>query len=115
VVATITEFGLQQPVLTDKDMAYWHAPGNRYWPTHYLGDMRGRLRHVVIDEIDEDINPGCAPSRRPSTRGVNRFASSADGGKRPPGAALHWQHPDVDSMLAMNFLRVPTIPYRGQL
>lgn len=41
---------IEYPVLVDNDFRTWRAYGNRYWPTLYLIDKRGRIRHVAIGE-----------------------------------------------------------------
>ncbi len=46
----VEEFGLTHPVMLDNDYAYWKAIGNRYWPTFYLLDRRGRVRGYYIGE-----------------------------------------------------------------
>ncbi len=46
----VAEFGLPHPVMIDNDFSYWKALGNRYWPTYYLVDKRGRLRARFIGE-----------------------------------------------------------------
>ncbi|MCI0560515.1 MAG: redoxin family protein [Nitrososphaera sp.] len=38
------------PVLIDNDLATWQAYGNRAWPTLYLIDKRGVIRHVHVGE-----------------------------------------------------------------
>ena len=50
VVAKVAEFELDHPVMMDNDFSYWKALGNRYWPTFYLADRRGRVRGVFIGE-----------------------------------------------------------------
>ena len=49
----IEEFGLHHPVMMDDDLAYWRALGNRYWPTFYLVDKAGRIRHRHVGETHE--------------------------------------------------------------
>lgn len=50
VAAKVDEFGLQHAVMLDNDFGYWRALGNRYWPTFYLVDKRGRVRFVHSGE-----------------------------------------------------------------
>ncbi|MGH8455097.1 MAG: redoxin family protein [Nevskiales bacterium] len=50
VLEKIVEFKLTHPVMLDNDHSYWKAIGNRYWPTFYLVDRRGRLRSVYYGE-----------------------------------------------------------------
>lgn len=44
------EFDLDHPVMLDNDYAFWRAMANRYWPTFYLVDKRGRIRAHFIGE-----------------------------------------------------------------
>ncbi|GAB4355950.1 MAG: hypothetical protein Kow006_22750 [Gammaproteobacteria bacterium] len=53
VLAKTREFGLEHPVMLDNDYAYWNAVGNRYWPTFYLVDKKGRVRAYFIGETHE--------------------------------------------------------------
>ena len=50
VSAKVTEFELSHPVMVDNDFSYWKAMNNRYWPTFYLIDKRGRVRASFIGE-----------------------------------------------------------------
>ena len=50
VAAKVREFGLHHAVMIDNDFSYWRALGNRYWPTYYLIDKQGRIRHRFIGE-----------------------------------------------------------------
>jgi len=60
VAAKVREFGLQHPVMLDNDFAFWKALGNRYWPTFYLVDKQGVIRHRHIGET----HAGDARARR---------------------------------------------------
>jgi thiol-disulfide isomerase/thioredoxin len=42
--------GIEYAVAQDNDGATWGAYRNRYWPTLYLIDKRGRIRYVHIGE-----------------------------------------------------------------
>ena len=53
VEAKISKFKLKHPSMMDNDFAYWRAMGNRFWPTFYLIDKRGFIRHVFIGETHE--------------------------------------------------------------
>ncbi len=53
VKAHISKFKLKHPSMMDNDFAYWRAMGNRYWPTFYLIDKRGFIRHIFIGETHE--------------------------------------------------------------
>ena len=46
----VQEAGIEYAVAQDNDGATWSAYGNRYWPTLYLIDKRGRIRYVHIGE-----------------------------------------------------------------
>ncbi len=50
VMRKIDGFGIRHPVMMDNDHAYWRALRNRYWPSYYLIDRRGRLRAVFFGE-----------------------------------------------------------------
>lgn len=42
--------GVTYPVVLDNDLKMWDALGNRYWPTVYLVDRKGRVRDVHVGE-----------------------------------------------------------------
>ncbi|MEM9171095.1 MAG: redoxin family protein [Pseudomonadota bacterium] len=44
------KFGLTHPIMIDNDFHYWRAMNNRYWPTYYLIDAKGRIRQRYIGE-----------------------------------------------------------------
>jgi thiol-disulfide isomerase/thioredoxin len=46
----VREHGLEYPVGLDNDFVAWNAYGNRYWPTMYLIDRAGQIRHTQIGE-----------------------------------------------------------------
>jgi thiol-disulfide isomerase/thioredoxin len=46
----VREHGLEYPVGLDNDFVAWNAYGNRYWPTMYLIDRAGQIRHKQIGE-----------------------------------------------------------------
>lgn len=48
--AALSELEVTFPVAQDNDGATWRAYRNRYWPTTYLVDKRGRLRYQHIGE-----------------------------------------------------------------
>ena len=56
VVRKIDEFELKHPSMMDNDFAYWKKIENRYWPTYYLIDKRGFIRHVFIGETHADTD-----------------------------------------------------------
>lgn len=46
----VRKLDVTYPVVIDNDMKMWDALGNRYWPTIYLIDRQGRIRHVHVGE-----------------------------------------------------------------
>jgi thiol-disulfide isomerase/thioredoxin len=52
VERAVRAHGLEYPVGLDNDLVAWDAYGNRYWPTMYLIDRAGRIRHTQIGEGD---------------------------------------------------------------
>jgi thiol-disulfide isomerase/thioredoxin len=50
VAEAIRLHGLTFPVGLDNDFTAWGDYGNRYWPTQYLIDQRGRIRYTHIGE-----------------------------------------------------------------
>ena len=47
------KYGLKHPTMMDNDFAFWRKMGNKYWPSFYLIDKRGFLRHVFVGETHE--------------------------------------------------------------
>jgi hypothetical protein len=58
VAEQVREHGLAFPHLLDNDLAYWNALHNEYWPTLYLLDRCGRVRHKTIGEVHGDAESG---------------------------------------------------------
>ena len=54
VLAKMNEFQLNHPVMIDNHFNYWKALNNRYWPTYYLVDKSGNIRHRFIGETHAD-------------------------------------------------------------
>ncbi len=50
IVEKTKEFNLHHPVMIDSDFSYWRAMNNRYWPSFYLIDKRGKVRNLFIGE-----------------------------------------------------------------
>lgn len=51
VKKSASEAGLEFPVLIDREKANWNAWGNAMWPSVYLIDKRGYLRHFWPGEL----------------------------------------------------------------
>ncbi len=56
IEASMKKFKLKHPTMMDNDFAFWKKMGNRYWPSFYLIDKRGFLRHIFIGET-HDADP----------------------------------------------------------
>lgn len=54
VVAKADELGLEHPIMIDNDFSYWRALDNRYWPSFYILDKRGRIRAAFVGETHAD-------------------------------------------------------------
>ena len=54
IVNKVREFGLQHPVMIDNDFSYWRALNNRYWPSYYLVDRQGIVRHHFVGEMHQN-------------------------------------------------------------
>jgi thiol-disulfide isomerase/thioredoxin len=50
VERAVQEHGLEYPVGLDNEFVAWNAYGNRFWPTMYLIDRAGQIRHTQIGE-----------------------------------------------------------------
>ncbi|MBI5842788.1 MAG: redoxin domain-containing protein [Chloroflexi bacterium] len=46
----VARYEIQYAVAQDNEGLTWRAYNNRYWPTLYLVDKRGRIRYVRIGE-----------------------------------------------------------------
>ncbi len=53
VVQAAKRYGLDHPIMMDNDYGYWRALGNRYWPTFYLVDPKGKVIMQSSGEIHE--------------------------------------------------------------
>jgi peroxiredoxin len=58
VRARARENGLKFPLVLDRGARVWRAWGNRYWPTIYLVDKKGRVRYRWEGEIHLDTAAG---------------------------------------------------------
>ena len=52
VATQIKKLGIKYPVAVDNDKATWDAYGNRFWPSIYLIDKRGQVRHRWDGELE---------------------------------------------------------------
>ena len=52
VRAYVEKAGINYAVAIDNDFANWNRYRNRFWPTIYLIDKHGRVRHTKIGEGD---------------------------------------------------------------
>lgn len=50
IVDKVEQYALRHPIMIDNDFSYWRAMGNQYWPSFYLIDRDGRIRHVFAGE-----------------------------------------------------------------
>jgi thiol-disulfide isomerase/thioredoxin len=50
--------GLNFPVVIDNDSLIWKSFGNRYWPSIYLIDKKGRVRYQWEGELDLSNSDG---------------------------------------------------------
>lgn len=53
VRGALARMKLTFPVALDNNYSIWNAFGNRYWPTIYLIDRRGKIRFTQIGELHE--------------------------------------------------------------
>ncbi len=51
IKAQAAKHGLKFPIAVDNDSATWKAWNNRYWPTVYVVDRRGRVRYGWEGEL----------------------------------------------------------------
>ena len=58
------KLGLDFSHLVDPDFEYWRALDNQYWPTVYLVDRCGRIRHTQIGEVHADHRTGRQVEKR---------------------------------------------------
>ena len=52
IKAQASKHGLKFPIAVDNDAANWKAWNNRYWPTVYVVDKRGRVRYGWEGELN---------------------------------------------------------------
>jgi hypothetical protein len=56
----VGRLGVGYPVVLDNDLAMWDALGNEVWPTTYLIDRQGNIRHVHRGEVREGTREALA-------------------------------------------------------
>jgi cytochrome c biogenesis protein CcdA/thiol-disulfide isomerase/thioredoxin len=88
VEEAIERNGIRYPVVQDNELATWSAYGNRYWPSEYFIDSRGRVRVAhygegeyaekerVIRELLEEAGRA-VPGPRSGARGIEASAGVA--------------------------------------
>ena len=54
IKAKIKEFKITNPVMVDNDMAFWRAMNNRYWPSYFIVDKKGRVRSNFVGETHKN-------------------------------------------------------------
>jgi peptide-methionine (R)-S-oxide reductase len=54
VARRVEELGITYPILIDSKSENWRRWNQQYWPTIYLIDKQGRLRHRWIGELEHD-------------------------------------------------------------
>ncbi len=58
IKAQAAKHGLKFPIAVDNDRSNWKAWNNRYWPTVYVVDRRGRVRYGWEGELNYKGAPG---------------------------------------------------------
>ena len=72
IKAQAAKHGLKFPIAVDNDRSNWKAWNNRYWPTVYVVDRRGRVRYGWEGEL----NYKGAPAKRRCASSSTRSCSS---------------------------------------
>jgi len=52
VLAATKSLGIKYPVALDNNYSTWNVYGNEYWPSEYIIDQNGTIRHTQIGEGD---------------------------------------------------------------
>jgi cytochrome c biogenesis protein CcdA/thiol-disulfide isomerase/thioredoxin len=86
VRAAIRQNGLTYPVVQDNDLATWDAWGNQYWPSEYLVDAQGNVRHAHFGEGDYDE----------TERAIRTLLDEAGHRDLGPGARASGQSPSTE-------------------
>ncbi|MCP4294345.1 MAG: redoxin family protein [Proteobacteria bacterium] len=51
VVSVVDQYQIKYPIMMDNDFRYWKALENRYWPSFYLVDQKGRIIYKSAGEM----------------------------------------------------------------
>ena len=85
VRAKVADLKIRYPVALDNDFRNWKRYGNRYWPTRYLVDKRGRIRARHIGEGgDDEVEAALDDVTFHVPRGQFVFLTGASGAGRLP-------------------------------
>ena len=71
---------VEHPIAIDNSFSIWRAFGNRYWPSRYLIDVRGRIRHRQFGEGEYESSERAIQGALTDAgaRGVGRQLVSVD-------------------------------------
>jgi hypothetical protein len=58
VVGAAEKFKKTHAIVMDNEFTYWRSLGNRYWPSFYLVDKKGRIRYKYVGEMHLDTARG---------------------------------------------------------
>ena len=58
VVQRVKQLGIEYPILLDQEETNWRRWKQRYWPTIYLIDKKGRIRFQWIGELNQGNGGG---------------------------------------------------------
>ena len=88
IKAQAAKHGLKFPIAVDNDGSNWKAWNNRYWPTVYVVDRRGRVRYGWEGELNIKVRP----AKRRSASSSTRSCSSVRDLRRTRYASgpIHW-------------------------
>jgi hypothetical protein len=64
VARALREHNITHPVLLDNRHENWRRWNQQYWPTVYLVDKRGRIRHQWVGELESGGAKGEAKMAR---------------------------------------------------
>ena len=77
----MTEMRVEHPVAIDNSFAIWRAFRNRYWPSRYLIDAHGRIRHRQFGEGEYERSERAIQEAlmEAGARGIGRELVSVEG------------------------------------